>query len=64
MKYIIKAFKWAYGDSLRYIAFFLAIAIFVLFLMTLLAYPVETLTAIVIGVPAILLFNFFVEVGR
>lgn len=64
MKYITSALKWAYGDSLRYIAFMLSIAIFVVFLMTLIAYPVQTIAFLVIGTAVVVLFNFFNEVGR
>ncbi len=59
-----KALKWGYGDSWRYLGFMVAMTIFLGFLMTLIAYPIQTIAFLLIGGVACLLFNFFTEVGR
>ena len=61
MKTIAKVFKWAYGDSIRYIAFLLAMATFVGFLQVLIVYPVQTIATILIGFVGIVLFTLFTE---
>lgn len=58
---IKKALHWAYGDSLKYIGFMLAMATFIGVLMTIIAYPVQTITFLVIGGAAYTMFTFFSE---
>jgi len=61
MKYIINAFKWAYGDSLKYIAFLLGVAAFVAALQLFIVYPVQVLATLIIGFVVWVLFAFFSE---
>jgi hypothetical protein len=62
--WIWRALKWAYSDSWRYILWMISLALFLVFLMTLIAYPVETILFVVVGTFAVLSLNFFTEVGR
>ena len=61
MKYAIKALKWAYGDSLQFIAFALGLAAFVEFLQALIVYPVQVLATLIIGTDAVILFTLVTE---
>jgi uncharacterized PurR-regulated membrane protein YhhQ (DUF165 family) len=61
MKFIIKAFKWAYGDSLKYIGFMLAFAAIVALLQLFIVYPIQVLTFGLLTTVAIILFTFFSE---
>lgn len=51
-------------DFLRYMGFLVASTLFIVFLMTLIAYPFQVIATLVIGIPILLLFHFFVELGR
>lgn len=53
---ILRALKWFGWEYLRAFIFCFAIACFVGFLMTLIAYPVQTLTALVLGAFVIMAF--------
>lgn len=61
MTYIIKVFKFLYGDTLRYVAFIFAFVAFMIALMTFIAYPIQTLATIIIGGAFYTLFSFFHE---
>jgi hypothetical protein len=56
-----KALLWAYGDSVRYIAFMLGVAAFVTFLQVLIVFPWQTITTILIGFAAYTLFTLASE---
>jgi len=51
-------------DFLRYVGFLVAATLFIVFLMTLIAYPFQVIAALVIGIPLLLMLNFFLELGR
>jgi hypothetical protein len=61
MSYIKKALVWAYGDSFKYIGFMLCAFLAVAFLQFLIVYPIETITAIVLGFIFWTLFVFWSE---
>lgn len=58
---LTKILKWAYGDTLKYVAFLTALAAFIGLLMTFIAYPIETITFLVIGFATLVLFTLFSE---
>ncbi len=61
MRLVLKAFKWAYGDSIRYITFLFAMSLFIGFLQVLIVYPVQVVATILIGFVTIVLFTLFTE---
>lgn len=58
---MIKALRWFGIEYLKTFSFCLGIALFVGSLMTLIAYPVQTIATILIGGAAIVLFMFITE---
>jgi len=56
---ILKALQWFGKAYMQTFGFCLAIAMFVGFLMTLIAYPVQTIATILIGSFVVLAFMFF-----
>lgn len=61
MNYVTKGLKWAYSDTLQSLGFLLSLALFIVFLMTLIAYPVQTIATIIIGGATIGLFTFWFD---
>ena len=59
MTTVIKALKWAYSDTIPSLLFMLSFAGVVGYLMTLIAYPIETLTWTILGLIAWVMFSFF-----
>lgn len=64
MPFIWKALKWAYGDSLRYIGFMLAVAAVASFAIVFLSYPLQTVFSLIAIFVVVTLFLFFHELGR
>ena len=58
---ILKAIKWAYGDSLKYIGFIFALGAIVILGMTFIAFPLQTILTVVGLFVVYVLFTFFEE---
>lgn len=58
---ILKALKWAYGDSLRYIAFMVSAYLVVGFAFIFIVYPWQTIATLVGGFVLWTLFLLFSE---
>ena len=64
MIHIFEAFKWALIESLRIVGFLFSVTLFLILLMTFIAYPWQTIFTLVIGIFVIISFTFFDEIGR
>lgn len=61
MQQISKAFKWLFKDVLKMLGFLVCLTLIIWGLMTFIAYPIQTITTLVIGFIAYALFCFFTE---
>ena len=59
MTYLWTALKWAYSDTIPSLMFMTSLTAAIVFLMTLIAYPVQTITFIVLTSIVIILFTYF-----
>lgn len=58
---IKKALVWAYGDTVRYVAFLFAVAALVAFLQVLIVYPVQVVLTALVGFAVYALFCLATE---
>jgi len=57
--FLIKALRWAYSDTLKALGFLGSVTLFLVALMTFIAYPFETLMFVVVGGGIVALFSLF-----